>query len=260
VAVSRYRCRRFDGGYVDLMQTADDAHYASWKGWGTNAKFGALTKGDEATFRTETSAFKRIERVLEIGFGEGSFMTFCRKQGWIVTGTELNQILVEAARTAGFDAHLARDAEHVLSDATFDLIAAFDVLEHIPPDDAIAFLAVLKAKLSPGGTILLRFPNADTWLGNVAQHGDPTHTQQIGYFKLQYFAKKAGLDITDFRGQARLGFAYGWKRGIHNILTTPIILAIGWISKLLHYPGVPVVLTSQNIIAVLVPADSNSTN
>jgi 2-polyprenyl-3-methyl-5-hydroxy-6-metoxy-1,4-benzoquinol methylase len=245
----------------DLPETgftgADDAFgdtYSSWKGWGDD-NFGTLTLRDRATYRRELKGLLRTEaaappKVLEVGFGQGSFLAFCREQGWEVAGTEASEPLVAAGLKQGFVVKKAQDMRE-LPDAAFDLIAGFDVIEHVPQAEMLAFLGALRRKLKPGGTILLRFPNADSWLGNQNFNGDPTHVTAMGHFKLEYFCQRAGLHIEHFGPEARLGFDGGVAKGIHALVAGPIVGLFGWVVKALYFPRSRMVLTSANVVAHL---------
>jgi 2-polyprenyl-3-methyl-5-hydroxy-6-metoxy-1,4-benzoquinol methylase len=52
---------------------------------------------------------------------------------WDVRGTEINEDLVSIAKQNGFKVTHAADLSK-FNDSTYDLIVAFDVLEHIPQE------------------------------------------------------------------------------------------------------------------------------
>ena len=232
--------------------------YSQWKGWVTDGSFGRLARGDADYFTRElreaVGTHRTVADVLEVGFGDGVFLSYARDRGWKVVGTELSEVQVAAAREAGFDAH---GPDHVATMPTesIDLIVAFDVLEHIPQDAIIEFLQSLTDRLRPGGRILLRYPNADSWLSNPLQHGDPTHVTQIGYYKMTYFAESAGLRIVRYRGPRRRGFASSIVHGVHRLVATPIIAVAAAVTKGLYFPGEPFVFSSHNAVCVLGRAD-----
>ncbi|MCU1441431.1 MAG: hypothetical protein JWP85_2428 [Rhodoglobus sp.] len=231
----------------------DTASYSEWKGWTQPGVFGRPEPGDTAYYTRELRDVPRpIGDVLEVGFGSGTFLAYCRAQGWRVTGTELSPEQVALARAAGFDARLA-DLIDELPDESFDLIAAFDVFEHIPERDSVTFLTVLASKLRPTGMILLRYPNADTWLSNPFQHGDPTHVAAIGYHKMQYFAANAGLEIRAYRAPTRRGFRTSLIHGLHLVTAGVLVKIIAGLQKVLYFPGVPLVLSTSNALCVLSP-------
>lgn len=189
--------------------------YIAWKGLSREG-FGELSPRDRALFDREMRALlgTRIDeklRVLELGFGVGAFLAYARGRGWDAIGTEVADELVKSAHENGFDAVHADDLAK-LPAGQFDMIAGFDVIEHIPQAAIIPLFRQLRALLRPGGAIFLRFPNADSWLGNQNFCGDPTHVTQMGHFKLDYFCQRSGLSIAALRREARLGFDGGMAK------------------------------------------------
>lgn len=233
-------------------QTTHASGYTGWKGWDA-AKFAMLTRSDVDYFSREMREIVRqgpVRRVLEIGFGNGAFLSYCRSQEWDITGTELLPELVEVARAKGYDAYPA-DAIATLPDGAFDLVVAFDVFEHIPPDQSIDFLRSLSSKLTSDGVLLLRFPNVDTWIGNPLQYGDVTHVNAIGALKMQYYAGEAGLEIRRLRATKRRGFRSSVIHGLHAYTAGVAIKAIAGITKALYFPDLPVVLSSSSVVCFL---------
>jgi SAM-dependent methyltransferase len=225
--------------------------YIDWKNWGSG--FGQVDSGNKAYFARELNAAQPatgLTTVLEIGFGSGQFMGFCRERGLHVTGLEMNALLVTEAKKQGFDARAADDL-FSLPDSSFDLIAAFDVVEHIGKVDIPAFFLALRRCLKEDGRILLRFPNGDSWLGRVNQNGDPTHQTEMGYFMLDYFARETGLKIISFSAPKSAGFSAGPVKGLHALIARPLAKLIAGILHLIYLPASPVVLSSSNVVAVL---------
>lgn len=225
--------------------------YTNWKGW-TQEDFGLEGRGDRAYYRRELRELMGVDtrRVLEVGFGNGAVLAFGRARGWSMTGTELQLELVATARSHGFDAHDSTAVDE-LPDAGFDGIIALDVFEHIVPDQSIEFLTALGRKLRVGGHIVLRFPNADSWLGNAFQNGDPTHVNAIGMVKMTYYARSAGLRIGSFRAAARRGFATSATHGLHSLTAGNYLKLSAAVSRALHFPALPVVLSTSDVVCAL---------
>ena len=137
--------------------------YLNWKSW-KSSNFGKINKVETAYFNAETrricSKLTEGSKILEIGFGEGKFLQYCQQQQWEAIGTETNEDLVQIAKTLGYS---AIHTDNLLSfpDNEFDLIAAFDVLEHIPKEDLIGWYFETRRVLKIGGCFIARFPNGD---------------------------------------------------------------------------------------------------
>ena len=234
-----------------MTSEPDAGEYSDWKGWSREA-FGIVGRGDRAYYQRELKELMGTgtRRVLEIGFGNGAVLAFGRARGWTMTGTELQAELVARAIQHGFD---ARDsaAFDELPDGGFDGIIALDVFEHIVPEQSIEFLTGLGRKLRTGGHIVLRFPNADGWIGNPFQNGDPTHVNAIGMLKMTYYARAAGLRIGSFRPAARRGFATSAIHGLHAATAGNYARLSGAIRGAIHFPGLPVVLSTSDVVCAL---------
>lgn len=170
--------------------------YAQWKGWDP-ADFARFSAYDSRYFgwHVQRALGPRAAPIaaLEVGFGNGRFMGWLRAQGHGVVGVETNTRLLEVARGAGFQAELA--VADVDATTRFDLVAAFDVLEHVPPAQTQAFVAQLAARLRPGGRLLLRFPNGESPFGLWMQHGDTTHVNAFGLSKMRQLCAECGLRL-----------------------------------------------------------------
>jgi cyclopropane fatty-acyl-phospholipid synthase-like methyltransferase len=179
---------------LNIMSNTDP--YADWKGWNP-ADFGRFSDFDDRYFqwhlhRAMPNANSPM-KVLELGFGNGRFMGWLKQRGHQVTGIETNARLVEVATQAGFAATL--DLAKLDAAAEFDLVAAFDVMEHVPTAELQTVVAALAARLLPQGRLLLRFPNGESPFGLWMQHGDLTHVQALGLSKLHQLCAACGLRL-----------------------------------------------------------------
>jgi SAM-dependent methyltransferase len=170
------------------------AGYASWKGWD-----GAFAPSDRKR-RYFAAEFRDMplsgRRVLEIGFGNGEFVAFAKGEGAEVSGIEINETMREAARRHGFEALDASLTEIAASGRRFDLVVAFDVLEHWDFDELVANFRAIRALLADGGRFVSRFPNGHSPFGRIYQNGDFSHRSALSTYKLEYLSSLTGFGIV----------------------------------------------------------------
>jgi len=170
--------------------------YTDWKHWEA-ARFGHCPRSDARYFDwciEQAGLSQPPKRILELGFGNGQFLGYCREHAWAASGIETNATLRERASAAGFQ--VFESLEALEGEPVFDLIAAFDVLEHIPSDAVDQVLSTLRRSLSSQGAMLLRVPNGDSPFGRAYQHGDRTHLVAYGSEKLRQVCLAARLRIV----------------------------------------------------------------
>jgi len=227
--------------------------YAAWKEWDAE-QFGRYSPLDAAYFAAELDI--RVppqERVLEIGFGNGSALGWLKGLGADVYAVEANPILVERARRLLGEKKAFLDLEDAgLASlaGTFTLVVAFDVIEHIPLTALPQVFSSLRGLLAPGGRCVLRFPNGDSPFGRVHQHGDPTHVTTLGSARVDYLARSAGLEIDAMRAPALPLKGIGLRRSLRRRLILAGRALIERCIGLLYFGGQRIPL-DPNYTAVL---------
>jgi SAM-dependent methyltransferase len=102
-------------------------------------------------------------RLLDIGCGDGAFLTRARKLGFEPWGLDLDTRSVQSAQAhldRVFDLPLADFSTRAISEGVrFDVVSCFEVLEH--QDDPLAFLTLARGLLARGGRIVGSVPNRD---------------------------------------------------------------------------------------------------
>jgi SAM-dependent methyltransferase len=230
-----------------------DNDYLEWKAWVDQA-FCVLTAEHSRYFAAEVRKTKQPlpagSKVLEVGFGQGRFLAYARSQQWQVTGTELNPHLVERGKAMGLDVHQTQDLAQ-WADGSFDLVVAFDVLEHVPPAEALAFLRALFRVLRPGGCVLLRFPNGDSPFGLAHQNADVTHLNAIGRGKVLYWAQVLQADVLALHGQAQPLWGVGPVLTLYRLAVWPVRTLLNLWVRVFFLGGAPIDYSAANIVAVL---------
>ena len=131
-------------------------------------------------------------RILEIGCGTGHNLAMLTRFG-MVDAVELNDYARDIA-TRRFNRPVANAMLPELAGVptgAYDLVALLDVLEHVEDDRAA--LASVRARLKPGGTLLLTVPQYPSmWTDHdVANH----HFRRYTKATLRRVADEAGLRI-----------------------------------------------------------------
>ncbi len=237
-------------------EPADSAYgqsYLEWKGW-EEANFAKAGSLETAYFDAELkrSGFTATEtsRVLEIGFGNGSFLAYARNKSWNTVGTEVNEFLVRMAKARGLTA-IHADELDTLESSSFDLIVAFDVLEHIPPSGLLAFVQELVTLLRPGGLLLARFPNADSPFGLLNQNGDITHLTAIGLGKVRYLNRELETNLVFFGGQAVPLHGGSVTRSLRRMLGLALFKVADAFVNRVFFSNDHIAFCSSNVVMVL---------
>ena len=116
---------------------------------------------------TELKEFRPGHELLEVGCGTGEFLAAAQSAGHQVVGLDLSREAVDYVRERhpGLDVRCETLDSPTLAPESFDVVAAFHVLEHVP--DPIGLLKQMHELLRPGGLIYIRVPNLDTWYRRV---------------------------------------------------------------------------------------------
>ncbi|HLG04022.1 MAG TPA: class I SAM-dependent methyltransferase [Bacteroidia bacterium] len=138
--------------------------------------------------------YRKLNRILDIGCGDGYFLETAKKNGWEVYGIEFTDDAVRVCREKGIPVHLGTIL-NFQPDVEFDVVTSFEVLEHI--NNGNAFLQKVKLLLRSGGIFYFTTPNFNSLsrriLGgkwNVIEY--PEH--------LVYYTKATACNLVDMAG------------------------------------------------------------
>lgn len=216
------------------MTAADYVNYEEWKSWGDET-FGAVGAEASRYYAAEMQrtgmAPLRGSSVLELGFGNGEFASWCRGVGAKYVGIEAIPELVARARRSGLEAHhTAEPWNSFAPDETFDLVIALDVFEHLGLDELLETFHKIRKAMAASGRFVARVPSGDSPFSRAIQHGDMTHRLAIGSSMVRQLAAREGFLVERIAEPAfplrGLGFLKWIKRTLVTILrrvTYPIL-------------------------------------
>ncbi len=140
----------------------------------------------------------RAVRILDLGCGYGALLGVLRESGYRnATGVDTSYEQVEAARDLGLDCVEQGDLVAYLNrarDASWDVIVAFDVLEHFREDELLEIADELYRVLAPTGRLILHLPNAEAIFSGAVCFGDLTHARAFTRRSVAQLMRAAGFE------------------------------------------------------------------
>jgi SAM-dependent methyltransferase len=101
--------------------------------------------------------YRKNNRLLDVGFGAGSFLQAAARNNWQAFGVEVSQSAVEHVRERGFEVFCGELEKAAYPDDYFDVVILSEVLEHVP--DPMALLEASVRVLRPGGLLWATTPH-----------------------------------------------------------------------------------------------------
>jgi SAM-dependent methyltransferase len=134
--------------------------YGPYQSGGPLAKLGTES-GLRRRMRHVQSLQLEAGALLDVGCATGLFLERMRRRGWQVAGVEMNPVIAKRARDAfGLYVYTGTLESGSFSDAAFDLVTLWDVLEHVPSPRQT--LREIGRVLRPGGWLVFRVPNPES--------------------------------------------------------------------------------------------------
>ncbi|MDY0974545.1 class I SAM-dependent methyltransferase [Massilia sp. CFBP9012] len=182
-----------DGFFYEQLQTQD---------W--------YYQDDKPEYAHAAKLIHQDSSVLEVGCGKGAFRRWL-PQSIRYTGLEFNDEAVQKARAAGLDVRKQPVEEHVAASRRYDVVCAFQVLEHVEHPKQF-FHACVQA-LKPGGTLLIAVPAQDSFLAiapNSPLNMPPHHVTRWTDRALTNLARSEGFSKTDIWHEPVADFHKEW--------------------------------------------------
>lgn len=101
--------------------------------------------------------YRKNGRLLDIGCGEGHFLSLAKEKGWEAAGIERAPYAVQICRELGINAISADLLKIDLEDSYYDAVTMFEVLEHLAHPRE--YLSKVNGILRKDGVLILTTPN-----------------------------------------------------------------------------------------------------
>jgi 2-polyprenyl-3-methyl-5-hydroxy-6-metoxy-1,4-benzoquinol methylase len=168
--------------------------------------------------------FPQPGRALDIGCGQGTFLSLMSAQGWRVQGTELAEEPARRAIRAGIPVSLGEIREGQFPDGTLDLVTLWQVIEHLR--DPAAMMRRIHPLLRKGGIVAVSTPNIEGLqarvFGGLWFHLDPPrHLYLFSPQTLRRLMTAAGFRLVHLGHLSLEQDPYGWVQGFLNRMPLP---------------------------------------
>jgi SAM-dependent methyltransferase len=205
LSVCLFQCKQCGFLFFDPALVGNAAFYAELQNQ-LQTYYPPISPGFERAVRL--ARHKRLQSVLDIGCGCGSFLDLAKQNGLATAGMELNPPAIESSRRKGHSIYTCglADLEREIGRRRFDLITIFEVLEHV--SDPVQLLSDAAGWLSPSGYLAVTVPNRNGVhrLFEMDPHQwPPHHLSRWRRRDLKELGRRCRLEVVSTGGDLLLG-------------------------------------------------------
>jgi 2-polyprenyl-3-methyl-5-hydroxy-6-metoxy-1,4-benzoquinol methylase len=180
-------------------------------------RFQRQYRGDEKQLRERQRLYVRVIRehadqerlqsgefrLLDVACGDGIFVQMLQEEGWEVQGVDINAAMAKFGQDRDLPI-IVDDALHYLHDSSqpsaWDVITAFQFVEHLTPAQNARLLRGAVRCLRPGGIIIIETLNPNTIMAHKWFHLDLTHERLIFPQMMELLMETCGLRHVENSG------------------------------------------------------------
>ncbi len=152
------------------------------------------------------SEFKRYEpkaRLADLGCGRGEFLKIATDLSIDCLGVDLNDDMLNVARKIGLKVKKIEVLDFLNSqeDDSFDILAAFHLIEHLNLNYLMKVFDQVKRVIKPGGLIILETPNPENIVVSTCNfYMDITHVRPLPPGLLKFIFRKLDFNNINLWG------------------------------------------------------------
>jgi 2-polyprenyl-3-methyl-5-hydroxy-6-metoxy-1,4-benzoquinol methylase len=228
-----FRCLECD--FVGQYPGPGDSHVIeSYEGYRVHLRDGERWEYPERQGQLEDVADRIVAaggrgRLLDVGCGDGLFISVCQAKGFDAEGNEDAVAYAEYAREqTGAQVTVGRYAPEMYEPESFDVISMIQVVEHVPVPREI--LEVAHGHLRPGGLVVVEVPSRTaphfllyraTRMKRFVDDGKGVLAEHVGYHhpgSIRRIASDAGFQEVDLTTGRWAPKYEGWKRSVGRMI------------------------------------------
>ncbi|WP_338819163.1 hypothetical protein MTCOM_05940 [Moorella thermoacetica] len=139
--------------------------------------------------------------VLDLGAGRGEFLELCREADIPAKGVDLNEAVVFRCREKGLEVERADAIAYLqsLPDESLCAVTAFQLVEHLTPQELWRLGQTVLVKLRPGGMVILETVNPHSLAALQNFYLDLTHQRPVPAPTLRFLLEAAGFRRVEVR-------------------------------------------------------------
>lgn len=185
--------------------------------------------------------------LLDYGCGEGYFSNLARNIGCRVWGYDISYAAAKAAQNKfGIPVKTQEARQELFSAGQFDVIAAFDVIEHI-----VNFKRVLKwwsKWLTPEGYLFITTPDLDSWDAKLLRERWYGFRKAVNYEHVNYFNRRSIREILE-----QTGFivekiqTWGFVRSVDYLLSQLLKIRVSLLPWQIYIPMTDMMVVTRKV-------------
>jgi 2-polyprenyl-3-methyl-5-hydroxy-6-metoxy-1,4-benzoquinol methylase len=183
-------------GRTAVATASDYCNYDEWKSW-EEKDFFRVSPYEALYLSADFDGIDLAGRTfLEIGFGNGSMLAWAKGKGASIFGSEILESSLKRAAEKGIRLLPSLKADDIAAyKEFFDIVAAYDVFEHLTISELSEMLNAIASMLKPDGKLVVRFPNGQSPFGLMLQNADHTHRSALSVPVMSQVAAGTGVGL-----------------------------------------------------------------